>query len=100
MSHSSPSYYPAADHIGRHAQPRAQSAGSISRHLHRSHDGYTLTHAGHQVRIGPVAFWIVVGALVIMAVWSIKSSIFLFWRRRWSDRSFRGCLGEVSTKAR
>ena len=51
MSHSSPSYYPAADHIGRHAQPRAQSAGSISRHLHRSHDGYTLTHAGHQVRV-------------------------------------------------
>ena len=80
MSHSSPSYYPAADHIGRHAQPRAQSAGSISRHLHRSHDGYTLTHAGHQVRIGPVAFWIVVGALVIMAVWSIATGTYFAFR--------------------
>ncbi|MFZ0175638.1 MAG: M23 family peptidase, partial [Pseudolabrys sp.] len=80
MSHSSPSYYPAADHIGRHAQPRVQSAGSISRHLHRSHDGYTLTHAGHQVRIGPVAFWIVVGTLVIMAVWSIATGTYFAFR--------------------
>jgi len=80
MSHSSPSYYPAADHIGRQAQPRTQSAGSISRHLHRSHDGYTLTHAGHQVRIGPVAFWIVVGALVIMAVWSIATGTYFAFR--------------------
>ena len=80
MSHSSPSYYPAADHIARHVQPRAQSAGSISRHLHRSHDGYTLTHAGHQVRIGPVAFWIVVGTLVIMAVWSIATGTYFAFR--------------------
>jgi murein DD-endopeptidase MepM/ murein hydrolase activator NlpD len=80
MSHSSSSYYPAAGHIARQAQPRAQSAGSISRHLHRSHDGYTLTHAGHQIRIGPVAFWIVVGALVIMAVWSIATGTYFAFR--------------------
>src|SRR6476659_1037297 len=80
MSHSSPSYYPAADHIGRHAQPRAQSAGSISRHLHRSHKVYTLTHAGQQVRVGPVAFWIVVGALVVMAVWSVATGTYFAFR--------------------
>lgn len=32
---------------------------------------YTLTHAGRQVRLGPVAFWIVVGTLVVMAGWSV-----------------------------
>jgi len=37
----------------------------MSRHPQRTHDGYTLTHADHQIRIGPVAFWIVVGALVL-----------------------------------
>jgi hypothetical protein len=33
-----------------------------------THDGYTLTPAGRQIRIGPVAFWIMVGVLVVMAV--------------------------------
>lgn len=80
MSYSSSSYYQTADHVVRHAQPRAQSAAAISRHLHRSHDGYTLTHAGHQIRIGPVAFWIVVGALVIMAVWSIATGTYFTFR--------------------
>ena len=81
MSYSSSLYNQTADHHAvRHAQPRAQSAAAISRHLHRSHDGYTLTHAGHQIRIGPVAFWIVVGALVIMAVWSIATGTYFTFR--------------------
>jgi murein DD-endopeptidase MepM/ murein hydrolase activator NlpD len=48
--------------------------------LQRTHDGYTLTHAGHQIRIGPVAFWIVVGALVVMAVWSIATGTYFAFR--------------------
>ncbi|MGA8971198.1 MAG: peptidoglycan DD-metalloendopeptidase family protein [Pseudolabrys sp.] len=80
MSHSSPSYYSAADQTARRVHPRAQSAAAISRHLHRGHDGYTLTHAGHQIRIGPVAFWIVVGTLVIMAVWSIATGSYFAFR--------------------
>ncbi|HET7912077.1 MAG TPA: M23 family peptidase, partial [Pseudolabrys sp.] len=52
----------------------------MSRHLQRSHGGYTLTHAGHQIRIGPVAFWIVVGALVIMGVWSIATGSYFAFR--------------------
>ena len=80
MSHSSPSYYSAADQTTRRVHPRAQSAAAISRHLHRGHDGYTLTHAGHQIRIGPVAFWIVVGTLVIMAVWSIATGSYFAFR--------------------
>ena len=29
--------------------------------------GFTLRHAGHQFRLGPVTFWVTVGSLVIMA---------------------------------
>jgi hypothetical protein len=73
MPHSSLSYCPAADQPARQASPLAQSAAAVSRHLQRTHDGYALTHAGHQIRIGPVTFWIVVGALVVTAVWSIAN---------------------------
>jgi len=79
MSHSSHSYYPTTDHAGRMAHPRAQSAAAVSRHLHRAHGDYTLVHGGRQIRIGPVAFWIVVGTLVVMAVWSVATgSYFAF----------------------
>jgi murein DD-endopeptidase MepM/ murein hydrolase activator NlpD len=41
---------------------------------------YTLAHAGRQVRIGPVAFWVVVGTLVIMAAWSITTATYFAFR--------------------
>lgn len=37
---------------------------------------YTFGHGGRQVRIGPVAFWICVGTLVIMATWSIVTATY------------------------
>ena len=76
MSHSSHSFHPNAGHAGRHAQPRAQSAAAVSRHLHRAHGDYTLVHGGRQVRIGPIAFWIAVGTLVVMAVWSVATGTY------------------------
>jgi murein DD-endopeptidase MepM/ murein hydrolase activator NlpD len=42
--------------------------------------GYTLTHAGHQLRIGPIAFWIIVGTLVIMAGWTIVTATYFAFR--------------------
>jgi murein DD-endopeptidase MepM/ murein hydrolase activator NlpD len=82
MSHSS-TYQASLDPGDRPA--RAHSAGDVSRHIqHRHHrrgrGGYTLQHAGHQIRIGPVAFWIVVGTLVIMAVWSILTGSYFAFR--------------------
>ena len=56
------------------------SAATVSRHVQRSRDGYTLQHAGRQIRIGPVAFWIVVGTLVVMAVWSILTGTYFAFR--------------------
>jgi len=68
-------------HAGHHHQrPQAHSAATVSRHVQRGRDGYTLQHGGRQVRIGPVAFWIVVGTLVIMAIWSIGTGTYFAFR--------------------
>ena len=67
------------EYTGRSAPPaaRAQSAATVSQHLHRARGSdYTLVHGGRQVRIGPVAFWIVVGTLVVMGVWSIATGTY------------------------
>ncbi|MSO66667.1 MAG: M23 family peptidase [Pseudolabrys sp.] len=76
MSHLSHSHRSNAEYASHYAHGRGQSAASASQHLHRFHDGYTLVHGGRQVRIGPVAFWIVVGTLVAMAVWSIGTGTY------------------------
>lgn len=76
---SSISYSNTGDAFRPHTATRPQSAASVSRHVQRGQNGYTLAHAGHQVRIGPVAFWIVVGTLVVMAIWSVATgSYFAF----------------------
>ena len=85
MSNTSYSHY---EHSSAAAAPRPQSAATVSRHLHRTHAtqgnahraDYTLVHAGRQVRIGPIAFWIVVGTLVIMGVWSIATGTYFAFR--------------------
>jgi murein DD-endopeptidase MepM/ murein hydrolase activator NlpD len=41
---------------------------------------YTLSHAGHQFRLGPIAFWIVVGTLVIMAGWTVITATYFAFR--------------------
>ena len=38
--------------------------------------GWRLIHAGRQLRIGPIAFWVVVGTLVIMAVWTVATATY------------------------
>src|SRR2546427_10291525 len=77
MPHRSGSYYRHADHPVRYAQPRAHAAAH--RHGAPTAD-YTLGHAGRQVRLGPVAFWIVVGSLVIMGVWTIATGTYFAFR--------------------
>jgi len=61
----------------RHApNPRAQHAAAAA--LPRT--DYTLAHAGRQVRVGPIAFWVVVGTLVIMAVWTVTTATYFAFR--------------------
>ena len=42
--------------------------------------GLRLIHAGRQLRIGPIAFWVVVGTLVIMAAWTISTATYFAFR--------------------
>ncbi len=37
---------------------------------------YTIAHAGHQFRLGPLTFWIAVGSLVVMAGWSLATGTY------------------------
>jgi murein DD-endopeptidase MepM/ murein hydrolase activator NlpD len=78
MSSNSP-YHPSV-HSHRHPPARPQTAAAVSRHLHRTQSDYTLVHAGRQVRLGPVAFWIVVGTLVVMGVWSVATGTYFAFR--------------------
>src|SRR5271155_1151716 len=64
---------PAGD--GGRAEPRQRG---VSEPAQRS--GYTIAHAGRQIRFGPVAFWIAVGTVVIMAGWSITAATYLAFR--------------------
>ncbi len=47
---------------------------------HGARRDYTFAHAGRQVRLGPVAFWVVVGTLVIMALWTITTGTYFAFR--------------------
>src|SRR2546423_9691661 len=41
---------------------------------------YTLGHGGRQVRLGPIAFWVTVGSLVIMAAWTVITATYFAFR--------------------
>jgi murein DD-endopeptidase MepM/ murein hydrolase activator NlpD len=63
---------------------RADSGRLVQAQAHRHgaprQAGYTLTHAGRQVRLGPVTFWVAVGSLVIMAGWSLATGTYFAFR--------------------
>jgi murein DD-endopeptidase MepM/ murein hydrolase activator NlpD len=46
----------------------------------RDQNGYTLVHAGKQVRLGPVAFWIVVGTVTALGMWSAATATYFAFR--------------------
>src|SRR5262245_19262179 len=60
--------------------PRVAAAPANYAAAARAWAGYTLTHAGRQLRLGPIAFWIVVGTLVIMGVWTITTATYFAFR--------------------
>jgi len=60
--------------------PNRRPAASQPRSASRPHDGYTLVHAGKQVRFGPVVFWIVVGTVVVLGMWSAATATYFAFR--------------------
>src|SRR5437868_3781311 len=58
------------------SQPR-RSAAAQSRH---GQNGYTIVHAGKQVRFGPVVFWIVIGTVTVLGAWSAATATYFAFR--------------------
>src|SRR3984885_6601392 len=58
---------PATNHASAPAAPRPQ-------------EGYTLVHAGKQVRFGPVVFWIVIGTVTLLGMWSAATATYFAFR--------------------
>src|SRR6201747_2791485 len=42
--------------------------------------GYAISHAGKQVRFGPVVFWIVVGTVMVLGAWSATTATYFAFR--------------------
>jgi murein DD-endopeptidase MepM/ murein hydrolase activator NlpD len=42
--------------------------------------GYTIAHAGRQVRFGPVVFWIAVGTVSLLGIWSAATATYFTFR--------------------
>ena len=61
-------------HDGLRAQPKLAKPQAPDK------SGWTLGHAGRQVRVGPVAFWTIVGSLVLMAGWSAMTATYFAFR--------------------
>jgi len=74
MFRRSSSYYSQSDYSGHAIDGRmAPAAAAVGR-------GYALVHAGRQVRLGPIAFWVVIGTLVVMALWTITTATYFAFR--------------------
>jgi murein DD-endopeptidase MepM/ murein hydrolase activator NlpD len=71
--------------VARKAEPR-QSAAKPPPAAKTS--GYTFAHAGRQIRLGPVAFWIAVGTVVILAGWSATTATYFAF----SDDVLKGLI--------
>jgi murein DD-endopeptidase MepM/ murein hydrolase activator NlpD len=74
------SQHHAHDHgrpLARRAEARVAVAHAPSSLMR---DGYTLVHGGKQVRIGPVVFWIVVGTVILLGMWSAATATYFAFR--------------------
>lgn len=67
------------DH-GRTPVRRPATRPASSAPTSRAHHDYTLVHAGKQVRFGPVVFWIVVGTVTLLGIWSAATATYFAFR--------------------
>jgi murein DD-endopeptidase MepM/ murein hydrolase activator NlpD len=61
------------------APPRRPATHHAAAPANAGH-GYTIVHAGKQVRFGPVVFWIVVGTVVALGMWSAATATYFAFR--------------------
>ena len=68
----------AHDHGRSH--PRRPVTAQAPAQLQSAQNGYTIVHAGKQVRFGPVVFWIVVGTVAVLGAWSATTATYFAFR--------------------
>ena len=73
----SPHHHP---HDPRRVTVRRPASRPVAPPPPRSQNGYTLVHAGKQVRFGPVVFWIVVGTVTVLGMWSAATATYFAFR--------------------
>jgi murein DD-endopeptidase MepM/ murein hydrolase activator NlpD len=75
-------YHHAHNHVRQTARQPIGQAAAAARHAQAQaqNNGYTLVHAGKQVRFGPVAFWIVIGTVVLLGMWSAATATYFAFR--------------------
>jgi murein DD-endopeptidase MepM/ murein hydrolase activator NlpD len=62
------------------ASPRRPAANHAPASTRQAQNGYTIVHAGKQVRFGPVVFWIVVGTVTVLGMWSAATATYFAFR--------------------
>ena len=62
------------------ASARRPATSHASPPASHGQEGYTLVHAGKQVRFGPVVFWIVVGTVTVLGMWSAATATYFAFR--------------------
>ena len=84
MSNRSGHYSDHTQHHHQHDHGRASarhpSQNPASASAQAVEQGYTLVHAGKQVRFGPVVFWIVVGTVIVLGMWSAATATYFAFR--------------------
>lgn len=83
MSHPA-DHHPAPTHPshghGGYRHGPSRTAAAPQRPPARTENGYTFAHGKHRVRLGPVAFWICVGSLVVMAIWTATTATYFAFK--------------------
>ena len=81
MSHRSGhhSEYQPHHHPQDHGRPSPRRAAPAQQSP-RKRAGYTIIHAGKQVRFGPVVFWIGVGTVTLLGMWSAATATYFAFR--------------------
>jgi murein DD-endopeptidase MepM/ murein hydrolase activator NlpD len=83
MSHRSGQYSEVPQHHAHdHGRPLSQrpTPAHAPEQPRSAQNGYTIVHAGKQVRFGPVVFWIVIGTVTVLGAWSAATATYFAFR--------------------
>src|SRR5262245_17927310 len=76
--------YQSSPHRRVAGHPAAERKPGTRKQLHRRSTKmpgeYTPTHAGRRRRIGPIAFWLIISGLLVMALWSAGTATYFAFR--------------------